>query len=855
MSRSRVDATHSQGRRDDTMTEQIERVDTAERSHTVSREPTSYDADAAQQRWQAFWEADKTFVPADDGSAERRYVLDMFPYPSGDLHMGHAEAFVMGDVVARHLKLKGYDVLHPIGWDSFGLNAENAAIERNAHPAEWTYANIETQATSFRRYGMSFDWSRRLHTSDPEYYRWTQWLFLRFRERGLAYRKASYVNWCPKDQTVLANEQVIAGLCERCGSVVTKRLLTQWYFKITEYAQRLLDDMDDLVEGWPDRVLTMQRNWIGRSQGAWVDFMIENRAEPVRVFTTRPDTLYGATFFVIAPDARLASEVVSEDQRAAFDEYLEQTKHETEIERQSTDRPKTGVFLGVHATNPVNGEKIPVYAADYVLAEYGTGAIMAVPAHDQRDLDFARTFGLPVREVVSTGGPDPVATGIATPGDGTYINSEILDGLTDKEAGIRAITAKLEAEGVGEGAVIYRLRDWLLSRQRYWGCPIPIIHCERCGEVPVPDDQLPVELPYLKGIDLLPKGTSPLAAATDWVNVACPQCGGPAKRDSDTMDTFVDSSWYFFRYCSPSYEDGPFNPEDVRRWMPVTQYIGGVEHAILHLLYMRFFTKVLYDMGMVEFEEPMRRLLNQGQVINQGKAMSKSLGNGVDLGVQIDAFGVDAVRLTVVFAGPPEEDIDWADVSPSGSLKFLQRAYRLADQVTSAPGVPPSGGNLELRRETQRLLADIDQSIARQRFNVAVARVMELVNATRKAMDGAPGPADPAVREAAEVVTIALSLVAPYVAEEMWERLGHAPSVANASWPTVDQSLLVTESVTCVVQIQGKVRGRLQVSPEISEEELRTIALADESVVRALAGREVAKVIIRAPKLVSIVAQ
>ncbi len=835
------------------MTEQIERVDTAEPADTGTREPSGYDARAAQQRWQAFWEADKTFVPADDGFAERRYVLDMFPYPSGDLHMGHAEAFVMGDFVARYLKLKGYDVLHPIGWDSFGLNAENAAIDRNAHPAEWTYANIETQATSFRRYGMSFDWSRRLHTSDPDYYRWTQWLFLRFRERGLAYRKASYVNWCPKDQTVLANEQVIAGLCERCGSVVTKRLLTQWYFKITDYAQRLLDDMDDLVEGWPERVLTMQRNWIGRSEGAWVDFMIENRAEPVRVFTTRPDTLYGATFFVIAPDAPLASEVVSDDRRAAFTEYLEQTKHETEIERQATDRPKTGVFLGVHATNPVNGEKIPVYAADYVLAEYGTGAIMAVPAHDQRDLDFARTFGLPVRDVVARSGPDPVATGIATPGDGTYINSDILNGLTDTGAGIRAITAKLEAEGVGEGAVIYRLRDWLLSRQRYWGCPIPIIHCDRCGEVPVPDDQLPVELPYLKGIDLLPKGTSPLAAATDWVNVACPQCGGPAKRDSDTMDTFVDSSWYFFRYCSPGYEDGPFDPADIRRWMPVTQYVGGVEHAILHLLYMRFFTKVLHDMGMVDFEEPMQRLLNQGQVINQGRAMSKSLGNGVDLGVQIDAFGVDAVRLTVVFAGPPEDDIDWADLSPSGSLKFLQRAYRLADQVSSAPGVPPSEGDTGLRRETHRLLADIEQSIARQRFNVVVARIMELVNATRKVVDGSAGPADPAVREAVEVVTIAMSLVAPYVAEEMWERLGHAPSVANANWPTVDQSLLVTESVTCVVQIQGKVRGRLQVPPEISEEQLRSVALADESVVRALAGRDVAKVIIRAPKLVSIV--
>ena len=599
----------------------------------------------------------------------------------------------------------------------------------------------------------------------------------------------------------------------------------------------------------------MQRNWIGRSEGAYVDFMIENREEPVRVFTTRPDTLYGATFFVIAPDAQLASEVVTDEHRAAFEEYLEQTKHETEIERQSTDRPKTGVFLGVHATNPVNGEKIPVYAADYVLAEYGTGAIMAVPAHDQRDLDFARTFDLPVREVVATGGPDPATTGIATPDDGTYINSDILNGLTDKEAGVRAIIAKLEAEGVGEGAVTYRLRDWLLSRQRYWGAPIPIIHCERCGEVPVPDDQLPVELPYLTGTDLVPKGTSPLAAATDWVNVDCPQCGGPAKRDSDTMDTFVDSSWYFFRYCSPGYEEGPFNPDDVRRWMPVTQYVGGVEHAILHLLYMRFFTKVLYDMGMVDFKEPMRRLLNQGQVINQGKAMSKTLGNGVDLGVQIDAFGVDAVRLTLVFAGPPEEDIDWADVSPGGSLRFLQRAYRLAEQVPSEPGVPTNGGDLALRRETHRLLADIEQSMARQRFNVAVARIMELVNATRKAMDGAVGPADPAVREAAEVVTIALSLVAPYVAEEMWERLGHPPSVANATWPTVDSSLLVTQAVTCVVQVQGKVRGRLEVSPGISEDELRSRALAEESVVRALAGRAVAKVIIRAPKLVSIVAQ
>ncbi|MFT4167425.1 MAG: leucine--tRNA ligase [Microlunatus sp.] len=812
-----------------------------------------YDPVAAQQRWQEYWATEQTFVPADDGSRERRYVLDMFPYPSGDLHMGHAEAFVMADVIARHLKLQGYDVLHPIGWDSFGLPAENAAIKNNSHPAEWTYRNIETQATSFKRYGLSFDWSRRLHTSDPEYYRWTQWLFLKFRERGLAYRKASYVNWCPNDQTVLANEQVVNGACERCGAIVTKRQLTQWYFKTTEYAQRLLEDMDDLEGGWPDRVLAMQRNWIGRSEGAYVDFEIDGIDDPVTVFTTRPDTLYGAAFFVVAPESELASRIVSDEQRAEFEAYLEQVKKATEIERQSTERPKTGVFLGVHATNPVNNERIPVYAADYVLADYGTGAVMAVPAHDQRDLDFAKAYGLTVREVISTGEPDPAESGIATPGDGTYVNSGPLDGLTDKASGVATIIGQLEEAGVGKGAVTYRLRDWLLSRQRYWGAPIPIIHCDSCGEVAVPDDQLPVELPPLTGAALAPKGISPLASATDWVNVSCPTCGGAARRDTDTMDTFVDSSWYFFRYCSPGDVDGPFDPEDVRRWMPVAQYVGGVEHAILHLLYMRFFTKVLHDMGMVDFDEPMRRLLNQGQVINQGKSMSKSLGNGVDLGEQIDLYGVDAVRLTVVFAGPPEEDIDWADVSPGGSAKFLQRAYRLACDVTSSPGVEFADGDANLRSTTHKLLTEIDDCMAGQRFNVLVARVMELVNAARKAVDSGVGPADPAVREAAEVVTIVLSLVAPYVAEEMWEALGHAPSVANATWPQADPSLLITEAVTCVVQVQGKVRARLEVSPDIAEDELRELALSADGVVRSLAGRDIAKVIIRAPKLVSIV--
>lgn len=820
-------------------------------------ERRGYDAAAAQQRWQQFWEDDRTFAPADDGSAERRYVLDMFPYPSGDLHMGHAEAFVMGDVVARFWRLQGFDVLHPIGWDSFGLPAENAAIARDAHPSEWTYANIETQARSFKRYGLSLDWSRRLHTSDEDYYRWTQWLFTRFFERGLAYRKDSYVNWCPNDQTVLANEQVVQGQCERCHAMVTKRQLNQWYFKITDYAQQLLDDMSQLEGGWPDRVLAMQRNWIGRSEGAYVDFVIDGRDEPVTVFTTRPDTLFGATFMVVAPDAALASEIVTDDARPAFEEYLEKTKQETEIERQSTEREKTGVFLGVHATNPVNGEKIPVWAADYVLAEYGTGAIMAVPAHDQRDLDFARKFGLPVVVVIETGQDDPNSSGVATAGDGRYVNSGVLDGIDGKAAGVARITEQLEADGRGKATVTFRLRDWLLSRQRFWGCPIPIIHCPSCGDVAVPDDQLPVTLPDLRGAALAPRGTSPLASpdAAEWRHVACPTCGGDAERDTDTMDTFVDSSWYFFRYCSPGYDQGPFDPAEVKKWMPVAQYVGGVEHAILHLLYMRFFSKVLRDLGLVDFDEPMQRLMNQGQVINEGRAMSKSLGNGVDLGEQIDLFGVDAIRMTVVFAGPPEDDIDWADMSPASSLKFLQRAWRLADDVASPVGSDPTSGDVALRRVTHKTIAELTELLNSGRFNVAVARVMELVNATRKTIDTGVGAGDPAVREAVEFIAQSLSLVAPYLAEEMWETLGHAPSVANSVWPVADPALLVSESVTMVVQIAGKIRAKLEVAPDITEDAALELAMADAGVQRTLAGRPVAKVIARLPRMMSLVPQ
>ncbi|MFT4288007.1 leucine--tRNA ligase [Nocardioides sp.] len=823
----------------------------------------AYDPAALQAKWRPVWESLDPFRaglldgrPKDPARA--RYALTMFPYPSGDLHMGHAEVMALHDVIARYWWQRGYDVLNPMGWDSFGLPAENAAIRNDEHPATYTYANIETQLESFKEYAVSFDWSRRLHTSDPDYYRWTQWLFLKFREWGLAYRKNAPVNWCPNDQTVLANEQVVDGLCERCGAVVTKRDLTQWYFKITDYAQRLLDGINALEGNWPDRVVNAQRNWIGRSEGAHVDFdlrLASGETRTITVFTTRPDTLYGATFMVVAADAALAREVVAPSQAAALEAYLEEVRRASDIERLATDRPKTGVDLGIVAINPANGEEIPVWASDYVLADYGTGAIMAVPAHDSRDIAFAKAMGLPVRRVIDVPGADnPETTYVATTGDGGYVNSPALEGLFDKASGIAAMVAKLEGEGRGKGTVNYRLRDWLLSRQRFWGAPIPIVYCDACGEVPVPEDQLPVLLPEgVKGADLKPKGVSPLASIESWVNVPCPSCGGPAKRDGDTMDTFVDSSWYFLRYCSPGYDQGPFDVEAVREWAPIDIYVGGSEHAVLHLLYARFFCYALHDHGFLDFEEPFTRQLGQGVVINQGKKMSKSLGNGVNLGEQLDRFGVDAVRLTLVFASPPEDNIDWADVSPAGSARFLQRAWRLAGDVTSPVGASPADGDLALRRTTHKTLHEAEQLVEAYRFNVLVARTMELVNATRRAIDSGCGSADPAVREAAEAVAILLSLVAPYTAEEMWARLGHEPTVARAGWPVVDPALLVEDSVTAVVQIQGKVRARLEVAPSISEADLEALALASDEVVAALAGGTPRKVIVRAPKLVNVV--
>ncbi len=823
--------------------------------NTDPREAEQYDFVDIQQRWLPVWDELAPFRSGDPtDSRPKKYVIDMFPYPSGDLHMGHAEAYAIGDVIARYWVLKGFNVMHPIGWDAFGLPAENAAIKNNLDPGTWTYENIAQQKASMRNFACSFDWDRVLNTCDPSYYRWNQWFFLQMFKRGLAYRKFSAVNWCPNCQTVLANEQVVAGECERCDTVVTKKKLAQWYLRITEYADRLLEDMQELEGKWPEKVLLMQRNWIGRSQGAHVDFVIEGREEPVTVYTTRPDTLFGATFFVVAVDSDLAAELAAGTQaQPEFEKYLEKVKATSEMDRLDSSREKTGVFLERYAINPVNGEKIPIYAADYVLADYGTGAIMAVPAHDQRDLDFARTFDLPVNVVVESE-TDPRETGIATADNGVLINSGPLDGLTKVEAIPRMIEILTE-RGTGEVATNYRLRDWLISRQRYWGTPIPIIHCPTCGEVPVPEDQLPVELPSTEGMDLSPQGVSPLATATDWVNVACPQCGGAALRDTDTMDTFVDSSWYFLRYTDPNNSEAPFAPEKVKEWLPADQYVGGVTHAILHLLYSRFWVKVAFDMGLVDFVEPFTRLLNQGMVLKDGSAMSKSRGNLVRLSDELGENGVDAIRLSMVFAGPPEDDIDWAEVSPAGSRKFLARAWRLAGDVTSAPGVDPTTGDLGMRKATHKTIADVEQSIESMRFNVVVARIMELVNVTRKAIDSGCGPADPAVREAAESIAIMLSVVAPYTAEDMWNKLGHQPSVARAAWPVLDPALLVQDSVICVVQVAGKVKDRLEVSPDIDPAELEKLAMASEVVLAALEGKGVRTVIVRAPKLVNVVPQ
>jgi leucyl-tRNA synthetase len=810
-----------------------------------------YEPSEIEPKWVAVWDEEGLYRASDDAADERPrfYALDMFPYPSGDLHMGHAEAFSGGDVVARYRTMLGDNVLHPIGWDAFGLPAENAAIKRGAAPAEWTYANIAQQASSFRRMGMSFDWPRRLNTCDPEYYRWTQWLFARFFERGLAYRKESPVNWCPKDATVLANEQVIQGACERCGTMVERRDLTQWFFKITDYAQRLLDDMDDLVD-WPERVVTMQRNWIGRSEGAEVTFTIDETGEEITIFTTRPDTLWGVTFFVFSaehPAVRRLAELAGT--WGDVEPLLEKVRATSLVDREAAADTKEGVALGVHAVNPVNGEKVPCFVAPYVLMEYGTGAIMAVPAHDERDFEFARGHDVPVRVVIQPEGErlegDTMTEAYA--GEGVMVNSSPFDGRPTP-ASIGEVTAWLGGGGRGRHAVHFRLRDWLISRQRYWGAPIPIVHCPTCGEVAVPDEQLPVALP--EDADFRLGGESPLERHPTWKHVACPGCGGEAVRDTDTMDTFVDSSWYFFRYCSPGYQEGPFRPEDVARWMPVGQYTGGVEHAILHLLYSRFFTKVLHDMGMVSFTEPFPRLMNQGQVIYDGASMSKSKGNVVEPMPLVERWGADSMRLTMLFAGPFEDDIDWKLIAGEpdrrpGVYQWLSRVFSAVDRAVGTDAPEPEA----LVRLAHRTIKGVTHDVDRFRLNTAISKLMVLTNEMRGVLDAGGG-----ARGAAEALVLLLAPFAPFAAEELWRTdLGHGGSVHAAAWPSFEADLAAEDTVTLVVQVNGKVRDKVEVPADADDDACLEAALATDGARRALDGRQVVKRIVRAPRLVNFV--
>jgi len=815
----------------------------------------TYDPGIIEPAWQEAWVEEGVFkaVEEDDGRPHF-YNLQMFPYPSGDMHMGHAEAFGISEAIGLYQRMKGKNVLNPIGWDAFGLPAENAAIKRGVHPKEWTYANIAQQRSTLRRYGCAFDWERQLNTCDPDYYRWTQWLFLQLFDRGLAYRKNAPANWCPKDQTVLANEQVIGGRCERCGTQVIRKDLTQWFFKITAYADRLLDDMAQLEDTWTDRVLTQQRNWIGRSEGAEVTFTIEETGDDVTVFTTRPDTLWGVTFFVFAPEHPLVRDFAAAGGVSReVDELLDRLQLSPVATRGEEEASREGIPLGVHAVNPVNGETVPCYVAPYVLMEYGTGAVMGVPAHDQRDFEFAREHGLPVRVVIQPDGEERDADAMTESYDheGVMVNSGALDG-TPSPDGIPTVIAWLAERGAGRAAVSYRLRDWLISRQRYWGAPIPIIHCPTCGEVGVPEEDLPVLLP--DDVDFSPQGVSPLANHEGFVNVSCPKCGGAAKRETDTMDTFVDSSWYFLRFTG-KVPDRAFSTEEVAKWMPVTQYTGGIEHAILHLLYSRFIAKVLYDMGLVTFTEPFTRLLNQGMVINEGAALSKSRGNVVEPLPLIERWGADAIRTTMLFSGPVEDDVDWATVSAQGAHKWLSRVWRSvwesADRNGGSDGAAGSGEG-DLLRLVHRTRKAATTDMERHRFNVAISKLMTLTNELVRALDAGANGSE--VREAAVTLTQMIAPFAPHMAEELWRRaLGNETSVFRSTWPTWDEALARSDEVVLIVQVDGKVRDRITVPADAGEDACRELALASERVAASIDGREVDRVVVRPPKLVNIV--
>ena len=800
-------------------------------------------------KWQRVWEDERAFSvpnpPAEgpDGGP-RTYVLEMLPYPSGKLHMGHVLNYTLGDVVTHFRRRNGFSVLRPMGYDAFGLPAENAAIRQGGHPRAITEANIAAIREQVRRMGWAIDWDREVSTHEPEYYRWTQWLFLQFLRAGFAYRKEAPVKWCPNDQTVLANEQVIDGRCERCGAEVEAKSLEQWFFRITAYADRLLDEMA-LLESWPERVLTMQRNWIGRSEGAEVRFRIADLDEDVPVFTTRPDTLFGATFFVLAPEHPLVARLVAgTSQEAEVLEYVRRSAARSAVERE--EKEKDGVFTGRFATNPVDESQIPIWVADYVLMEYGTGAVMAVPAHDERDHAFAERYGLPVKVVVMPvdGDPDasPAGAYVRHSDDERLVNSAQFSGLASPEAK-RAIVASLASRDRGHETVGYRLRDWLLSRQRYWGCPIPVVYCAACGIVPVPEADLPVVLPEVE--EYLPKGRSPLAAAEDWVRTTCPACGGLARRETDTMDTFVDSSWYFMRYTDPHNDAAPFSRAIADRWLPVNQYIGGIEHAILHLLYARFFTKVMNDLGLVGFREPFLRLFNQGMIHFRGAKMGKSKGNAVSPDELVGRYGADALRLSVLFMGPADQDKEWQDTGIEGASRFLNRLWRVVHEQAERPAVPArlDGPLARKAHETiARVTDDVDRRFV---FNTPIAAVMELLREIETRRD------DGAARFAVETAVSLVQPYAPHVAEELWERLGHE-RLWLQPWPVADPALLERETIVLVVQVNGKVRDRIEVAAGLSDDELVARAKASPRV-QAHVNGGIRRTIVVPDKLVNLV--
>jgi leucyl-tRNA synthetase len=823
-----------------------------------------YDPQQIEERWERLWDEEKLFQALEDPKREKYYLLEMFPYPSGKLHMGHIRNYSIGDVVARYKMMRGYSVLHPMGWDAFGMPAENAALEHKIHPAQWTHDNISYMRSQLKRMGFSYDWDRELATCDADYYRWEQWIFIKMYERGLVYRKKDLVNWCPACQTVLANEQVEAGACWRCHGEVEKKELEGWFFKITAYAEELLEFCDKLP-GWPERVITMQKNWIGKSIGAEVDFPLENGSGAITVFTTRQDTLFGATFMVLAPEHPLVLELSKgTDQEAEVKAFVERVKRQDLITRTAEDMEKEGVYLGASCFNPLTGSPIPIYTANFVLMEYGTGAIMAVPTHDQRDFEFAKKYGIPMIVVIQPPGETltPATMTEAYTNDGIMVNSAPFDGMENRKA-MEAIADYLEEKGIGKRAVNYRLRDWGISRQRYWGAPIPIIYCDRCGIQTVPEKDLPVVLP----LDVNPKasGGSPLAGLSSFVETTCPACGGAARRETDTMDTFVESSWYFARYTSPDYEQGPLDKERLDFWMPVDQYIGGIEHAILHLLYARFFTKVLRDMGIVPFDEPFTNLLTQGMVIKDGAKMSKSKGNIVDPEDMIKRYGADTTRLFSLFAAPPERDLEWQEEGVEGGSRFLNRVWRLIYELTnrlskepvpdlmSKADIPPE--LWEIRQKLHKTIKKVTEDIERFHFNTAIAAVMELVNYLYQIKDGIEEtPQAGAVwRETIESLILLLSPFVPYVAEELWKDVGKKESVVMAPWPEYDQEAITEEEIVIVVQVNGKLRDRLLIPVSSKEEEIKAMAMTSPKVRRYIDGKEVKKTIFVPQKLVNIV--